>query len=150
MIKHVLKSLIYSIVLFLITCSGSVTEMENNDSFIYQIPGCQNQSLARTTMEDSCFTYEFKDKLIIDFCVVANCCPDTDRFSISSFVNDDTITVTVVDTAANLCDCVCEYIIHSEFDELFSNEIFFICYFNNEILYQKSLIRSNCTNNVVH
>lgn len=82
-----------------------------------QIDGCSSV-LARAVTADSCFTYLFDSNLIIDFCVTANCCPDSDRFVLSADIISNNISITVQDTAADLCRCICPYLVHAEFCEL--------------------------------
>lgn len=84
---------------------------------LYQISGCGGE-LAKSFVADSCFTYQFDTDLVIDFCVTANCCPDSSRFALSHEIIHDNITITVQDTAARLCRCICNYVIHTEFYEL--------------------------------
>ena len=101
------------------TCQKS-TEPEpwGGEYTLFQVPGCQSDALARSFSEDSCFTYQFETDLLLDFCVTANCCPDTNRFVLSSEIRADTIAIAVQDTAERICRCFCPYVIHAEFYEL--------------------------------
>ena len=85
---------------------------------LYQVNGCQDGELSKAATGDSCFTYQFDSDLILDFCVSANCCPDSGRFTLEQAIQNDSITITVLDTAANLCFCDCSYIIHAEFYDM--------------------------------
>lgn len=130
--KHFQFSLLFLfslIALFLFSCSGkNVTETNDKEVVFssHQISGCNNHGLLKTTQQDSCFSYSFDDTLKIDFCVVGNCCPDSQRFVTNYNINSDTIVVSVVDTAANLCWCNCNYTIHVEFSGLTEEEYIFI------------------------
>ncbi len=93
-------------------------ETQAPGSFSYESSKCMRGVLQKASVSDSVFTYTFSDKLIIDFSVTANCCPDSNRFSVSSTTGIDTIVVAVVDTAQNLCKCICPYMIHAEFGNL--------------------------------
>ncbi|MFB0515087.1 MAG: hypothetical protein ACETWG_00600 [Candidatus Neomarinimicrobiota bacterium] len=48
----------------------------------------------------------------------ANCCPDSNRFTLSSKISKDLISITVLDTASKICRCICPYTIHAEFNDL--------------------------------
>ncbi|MEE9464528.1 MAG: hypothetical protein V3W14_02990 [Candidatus Neomarinimicrobiota bacterium] len=80
--------------------------------------GCKRQNLGLGTIVDSCFVYQFDNNLILDFCVTANCCPDSNRFEFSQEVRDDSIIIVVDDIAEDLCFCVCPYVIRAEFYDL--------------------------------
>jgi hypothetical protein len=97
---------------------------------LYQLPGCpsHSSSLNKVSLrEDSCFTYEFKDKLTIDFCLDGNCSPDHDRFDLSYSISNDTIYIAVKDTAKNNANCFCTYTIHAEFQNLPLDRYIFNC-----------------------
>jgi hypothetical protein len=85
---------------------------------LYQVNGCQGGELSKAAIGDSSFTYQFDSDLILDFRVSANCCPDSNRFTLQQAIQNDSITITVLDTAANLCFCDCSYIIHAEFYDM--------------------------------
>jgi len=139
--KTILIGVFVIFLLNLFACSSIVTDTENDNNVFYQIPGCQNNVLAKTTNNDSCFNYTFHQSLIVDFCVSANCCPDSDRFDLSHNNSNDTIFVAVTDTAAQLCDCICNYNIHFEKYNLLLNSYLFYCSYNDEILYAVRVIR---------
>lgn len=67
---------------------------------------------------DSLFFYTFSDNLVLNFQVAANCCPDTNRFSVAAVAGTDTINVTVGDTAGGVCRCMCYYMIHVVYNNL--------------------------------
>lgn len=103
-----------------------------------QIPGCNpNGGLFKTLYNDTCFTYTFDEKLSIECCVNANCCPDHDRFDILQQIKNDTIFVTVADTAMGLCNCLCNYIIRLEWENLPENAYTFVCYAEEGLKYQE-------------
>ena len=81
----------------------------------FQSSKCGGGGLLKTMAKDSLFTYTFTDRLVIDFSLSGNCCPDSNRYSVSSVAGTDTIVIAVVDTAEHLCRCMCQYIIRSEF-----------------------------------
>jgi hypothetical protein len=87
-------------------------------TFYSQSSKCLLNGLSKSADLDSVFTYLFDNNLLIDFSVTANCCPDSNRFSISQITGTDTIIISVADTAQNLCKCVCPYMIHVEFENL--------------------------------
>lgn len=110
----------------------------------YQAGGCNNEvSLAKKgSFNDSCFTYSFRDTLKIDFCVWGNCCPDSNRFDTNYKISSDTLYVTVKDTAANLCRCECNYIVHVEMTGLPNDKYLFYC--NYYLLeYKEFVIKGN-------
>ncbi len=126
-----------------ISCSEGLSSVIQTS--IYQVPGCKKNSLFKTgtTYIDSCFTYSFTEKLIIDFCVGGNCCPDSHRYSITSKVLSDSIIISVIDTAQNKCKCICNYIIHGEFESLQKDEYFVKCILNEHPVYLKIVKRKN-------
>ena len=105
----------------------------------YQVPGCNNSGLDKTLYNDTCFVYRFDEKLSIDCCVNANCCPDSNRFDILQQIYGDTIVVTVADTAAHLCKCMCNYIVRLEWENLPKNAYTFICYAEDGLKYSESV-----------
>jgi hypothetical protein len=107
------------------TCEQS-TEVPSPSVSAFQVPGCGSDFL-RVTVNDSCFSYQFHDALVVEFCMSANCCPDSNRFSFRHMVSHDTILVTVSDTAAHLCHCICNYVLHMEFRDLPGDNYVFFC-----------------------
>lgn len=84
---------------------------------ISQKPGCGGFSLNKSSI-DTCFNYKFGKELEINFCVVGNCCPDSNRFKFSHRIYADTINISLADTAQNLCRCICNYLIESKIQSL--------------------------------
>jgi hypothetical protein len=106
----------------------------NISAELYQVGGCQG-SLSKTAEQDSIFTYTFNEVLAVDFGLNANCCPDTSRFETAYSVEGNRIVVTVIDTAANLCRCICPYQIHAEFMNLTLEEYWMDVDYNGSSLY---------------
>ena len=101
---------------------------ESDQVRIVQMPGCKSGQLGKSSLStDSCFTYQFHDALDVYFCASANCCPDSNRFLIKHEIRNDTILVTIADTAANLCRCNCSYMLHAEFQNLPGDQYVFVC-----------------------
>ena len=136
------KLLIAVQILFLISCSkSSLTDNEEKVDFkSYQVAGCNNSvSLEKIAFADSCFDYSFNDTLKIDFCVLGNCCPDSNRFAVDYNLHSDSISVSVVDTAANLCKCLCNYKIHLELTGLSKDKYLFSCNYDSIMNYHELL-----------
>jgi len=114
-----------------------------NKGQIFQVPGCAAEGLAKPSWEDSCFSYQFDTRLLIDFCVQANCCPDSNRFELSYAVLGDTIVVAAEDTAASLCDCICPYVIHLELHDLPLDHYVFACDYDVGIVYEEDIWRQD-------
>lgn len=108
------------------------------EHLLYQITGCGG-GLAKSFVADSCFSYQFGTDLIIDFCVTANCCPDSNRFDLSYETRHDTIAIAVQDTAARLCRCICPYVIHAEFHELPLDHYTIQCMYDNRVAYNEEV-----------
>lgn len=143
---YYLKKLYYILILsFLISCAEkSTTESNNQESpkKLHQIDGCMSNLLKSTASEDSIFNYAFDDSLIIDFCVSSNCCPENSRFNLSSDTQDNIISITIEDTAAHLCHCICPYFIHAEFTDLSLNQYIIACYYDSVLKYHETVIRN--------
>ena len=137
--------LLFGGLFFSFSCSDKSTNPENtNKNMLCQIPGCGYNFLAKTALEpgDSLFSYQFdEEKLLIDFCVTANCCPDSNRFSLSYEILSDSLAIAVEDTADGLCNCVCPYIIHVELYDLPLNHYVFSCNYYNSIVYLEDIQR---------
>jgi len=102
-----------------LACQPSTESQQWGGEFqLYQANGCQSGELSKAAVGDSCFNYQFDADLILDFRVSANCCPDSNRFVLSTDIRSDTIAISVQDTAANLCLCTCNYIVHAEFYDM--------------------------------
>jgi hypothetical protein len=144
-----LKNLVASCVTLciLISCSDHSTDSPGQQvrATLNQLKGCQSDLSNNATVSDSCFSYQFAKKLIVDFCLLGNCCPDSDRFSFSCEVRTDTIFVVAVDTAANLCNCLCNYVNHAEFDNLPLDHYVFYCTcsdYGNRVCYIENISRN--------
>jgi hypothetical protein len=122
-----------------LSCSDSPTKSEKEQpevqAVLRQIPGCGGHGLTKAAGGDSCFSYKFTQNLVVDFCVAANCCPDSNRFELAHVIHNDTIFVAVADTAANLCRCICNYVIHAEFAGLSRDQYIFYCQHADAVAY---------------
>ncbi len=132
-----------SIILIFFSCENSV--IIEQKAFIYQLPGCRTEGLLKTNYADfdSCFNYTFNQNLIVEFCVIGNCCPNENRFVTKYNIYGDSIFIAVKDTAANLCRCICNYIIRGEFQNLRYNEYVVKCIRDedNNIIYTQTVRR---------
>lgn len=126
---------------FFLSCIHHSTESHQH-AVLYQVSGCHNNVPSKSAFEDSCFSYHFQDPLTIDFCVRSNCCPDSQRFRLDYDIRRDTIVVTVTDTAAHLCRCICPYLIHAEFFDLPLDSYVFYCHYSDEIVYKEVVRKS--------
>ncbi|MBN1301564.1 MAG: hypothetical protein JW995_10155 [Melioribacteraceae bacterium] len=107
------------LMIFALSCSEVLEPVYSTQVKIAQIGGCVSAANTRnSSMGDSSFFYEFKDMLKVEFWLSGNCCPDSDRFASDYRISNDTIFVTMADTAANLCRCICNYNIVAEFSNL--------------------------------
>jgi hypothetical protein len=122
---RIILTLVAVLALILSACHKS-TEPGSPGVVAYQVPGCASQ-LGNRVFSDSCFSYQFHDALLVDFCASANCCPDSNRFSIKHRIGTDSIIVTIADTAAQLCFCICPYVLHVEFHDLPEDSYLFVC-----------------------
>ena len=140
--NHIVLAIIL-LPLFSFACKSS-TEPTMSTMLAHQVGGC-NSVLAKGTSGDSCFSYQFKEVFVADFCVLGNCCPDSNRFSFRHSVSQDTIIVTVSDTAAQSCRCMCSYLVHIELYDLTRNEYLLLCvredYSNQYIIYSTRILR---------
>lgn len=131
-----------SLLLFVFSCSkGDPTaSLQSEINFTsHQIPGCNNNLLSKVSAVDSCFTYIFRDKLEINFCVPGNCCPDSNRFVTNIKLSSDTLFISVSDTAENLCRCICNYTIHAEISGLSNKDFTFYCNYDDQIIYNEQI-----------
>ncbi|MDZ7304709.1 MAG: hypothetical protein ONB44_21485 [candidate division KSB1 bacterium] len=146
MIKFIKFILLSWAFLSMLSCAKQPTDSENEErpvrAELRQIPGCSGHGLTKAAFADSCFSYKFTQDLVVDFCVSANCCPDSNRFQFAYEVRHDTIAVAVADTAANLCRCICDYVIHAEFSDLPRDRYMFLCYYQNKLRYNEIVKRS--------
>lgn len=67
---------------------------------------------------ESVLRWQFGDLLELEFMVWGNCCPDSERFVVASHLCGDTLAITVADTAASLCRCVCPYVISATCEDV--------------------------------
>lgn len=140
-----MKNVFFStIALTILSISCSENSLSDNNEEInfnaHQIAGCNNSnSLEKINFYNSCFNYTFDESLKIDFCVYGNCCPDSNRFIIEQNIKSDTIYVTVSDTAANLCNCLCNYKIHLELTGLQNDQYIFYCNFDSILVYTENI-----------
>ncbi len=136
----------FIVAVIFINCHDSALQPETAAK-IYQDGKCNGSALFKSAQGDSCFAYSFSNVLTIDFCVIGNCCPDSNRFTSTYSLTDDEITIKVKDTAPNLCKCLCRYIIHAEFYGLNSDSYKVICIDQttneNKILYSKLVLRKS-------
>jgi len=134
------------IILFLgafLACQPSTGPQKWDGEYqLYQANGCQSGELSKAAVGDSCFSYQFDADLIIDFRVSANCCPDSNRFVLSTDIRSDTIAISVQDTAANLCLCTCNYIVHAEFYDM-PEDMYYVNVLagDGQLLYKKEVWR---------
>ncbi len=128
------------ILFYLFSCSTDNSTNPEDETITfsaYQVGGCNSTPLAKIAENDSCFSYSFNDTLKVDFCVTANCCPDSQRFVTDYNIKSDTIFVEVVDTAARLCRCICNYTVHLDLVGLSNNQYFFNCNYDNRVVYNE-------------
>lgn len=121
------------IILTSFSCKQNSTEslIDSVPSFSFRSSKCTGNVLLQRTNNDSSFTYSFTDKLMIDFSVIANCCPDSNRFIVSNTFRDDTLLIMIVDTAEYVCRCLCPYFIHAEYENLLNEHYVVRCVFKN-------------------
>lgn len=121
-------------IFFCFSCKEKLAspESQSSASFSSQSSKCLKNVLSKSGgLFDSVFVYTFTDSLNIDFSVEANCCPDSNRFSISYNLSHDTIIVSVADTALNGCFCHCPYMIHVNFSNLPNDHYVVQCMIDN-------------------
>ena len=82
------KLIVWLCVCLFFSCSEKVATPELA-GLMYQVADCQRTNIIAAVTRDSCFTYQFADALIVDFCVTGNCCPDSNHFSFSHQIVDD-------------------------------------------------------------
>jgi hypothetical protein len=117
----------FSIVILNTGCDKAV-DGESSGIAAFQRSGC----LAKTA--DSCFSYTFGSVLATEFCVTANCCPETNRFIFEHDIISDTVNLYITDIEERLCRCVCSYNLHASFMDLVMNSY----QFNILIRYRES------------
>jgi hypothetical protein len=137
-------SVIGILCVIVLACEES-NEPEIANLIAYQVRGCQPQ-LLKVSANDSCFSYQFHDALIVDFCATANCCPDSNRFSFRHTVSHDTIMMTIADTARHLCNCTCTYALHTEFRDLPGDSYVFFCTredYSSQLVFYRERVHRN-------
>jgi hypothetical protein len=119
------------LVFALISCKDESTNPKNEQmsSFSFESSKCLSHRLGKGTAPilDSMFTYSFDQYLVMDFSAQGNCCPDSGRFVLGHTIHMDTIFINVVDTAQNLCNCICPYMIHAEVKNLTLDKYIVCC-----------------------
>ncbi len=130
------------LILSLFACSESTTKPKT-ESLVYQVGRCQHSASTAALAEDSCFTATFTKDLLIDLCLVANCCPDTNRFALNTLISSDTILIVAADTAASLCHCLCNYKVRAEFHNLPLSQYLVLCSYNDSIIYREVVTRED-------
>jgi hypothetical protein len=125
--------LILTGMIFFLACNQDVTEVItlSTPSFSFNTSKCGGTNLQTTSILDSGLIYTFDDTLSIDFGVTANCCPDSGRFLVFNSPGNDTLLITVVDTAEYACRCLCPYTIHAEYVGLTKDSYVVRCQFIN-------------------
>lgn len=73
--------------------------------------------------------------------MIANCCPDINRFQLASVVSHDTIAIAVADTAARLCRCSCPYLIRAQIRELSGDHYVVVCNYGDSLWLMQHLYR---------
>ncbi|HUI29832.1 MAG TPA: hypothetical protein VLX91_06410 [Candidatus Acidoferrales bacterium] len=131
----------------LITCSDKSSDpgKQQVKTSLTQVGGCGSHQLGKVSMWDSCFTYQFDQNLEVNFFLSGNCCPDSNRFLLSNRISNDTIFVVAMDTAAQVCNCVCNYTINAKFENLSLSHYVFYCTRaddSNRVYYAKDVYRS--------
>lgn len=135
--KKVIIPFLLLCIFFAFDCKEQATKVteEKEVSFAFSSSGCYiTRKMAKevSTSFDSLLSYSFTDKLIMDFSVLGNCCPDSNRFVVDCKVENDSIFVAVIDTAQNLCRCNCLYMIHVEILRLPLDKYVVRCSLRNE------------------
>lgn len=143
-LKIISLMLIIFVLFYVFSCTTDNSTEPEDDTITfnsYQVGGCNGSSLSKIAENDSCFLYSFDDTLKVDFCVIANCCPDSQRFVADYNIKSDTIFVSVADTAAKLCRCVCNYTIHLDFNGLSEKQYVFYCNYYDQIVYNENIVK---------
>jgi hypothetical protein len=124
------------VALLYFSCKEKTTEPNKDITFSSQYSNCLAHGLSKGSGLDSVFNYSFLGDLFVDFSVWANCCPDSNRFAVSYRIANDTIIISVADTARNLCHCTCPYMVHAEFLDLQQDHYVVRCRVGNEGEYE--------------
>ena len=131
------------LVFVIFTSCGQLTSVKEKEPNFqaHQIPGCIQDLPKNSLAFTSCFTYSFEDTLKVDLCLSSNCCPASGRFAYSYLLSEDTITLTVVDIAAHLCRCICNYRVHSDISGLEQDKYIFECIYYDSVYYRQIVVR---------
>ncbi len=139
--EKIVKTLIpfvWFLILVFFSCKDvPVIDLDVTRTFSAQISNCVGPILwkADGIKADSVFVWTFGNKLIIDFSFHANCCIDSSDFLVSQSISNDTITITMTDTAFSVCRCICTYMAHVEFTGLPNNHYVIQCIAGNRFGY---------------
>ena len=141
------------VLLALSSCKEHSTQnsFQNALSFSFRTSACVGSGFSKVSGVDSVFTYSFGDTLAIDLSVAGNCCPDSGRFDVIHEPGNDTLFITIIDTADYLCRCNCIYVIHAEIANLVENEYVVRCklvnvdapYLSRDPIYLVNVYRKN-------
>ena len=134
-------AVILFILLALLACSDSSTKPKV-ESVAYQVGRCDHDMIRSLESDDTCFSAEFAQDLVIDLCLTANCCPDTNRFAMITQIRNDTAFVAVTDTAQHLCHCLCDYHAHAEFYGPPLSQYLVICSYQDSVIYSETVTRT--------
>jgi hypothetical protein len=127
----------------LFSCSERATDPNaDGESSLYQVHGCIPGALYKNPLADSCFAFRFEKSLALDFCLPGNCCPDSNRYFLSHRISRDTLIVTAVDTAGNMCRCNCSYLIHADIAPLPLDRYHVFCFLADSLMYRVEVTRS--------
>ena len=136
--------LVFTMLVFVIfTSCGQLTSVKEEEPNFqaHQIPGCIPDLARNSPAFDPCFSYLFEDTLKVDLCLSSNCCPDSNRFAYSYLLSEDTIKLTIVDIAAHLCRCICNYRVHSDISGLEQDKYIFECIYYDSVYYRQIVVR---------
>ena len=139
-----MRKLLFSLIISLMLVFACQDSSGPEKSFFNakQIPGC-NSSLSKSLKRQSSgFSYIFDENLNVKLELTANCCPDSNRFDYVYQLSNDTIYFTVIDTAAHLCKCICNYTVNAEIGGLTNDEYTFICVYYDSIYYNELVLRN--------
>lgn len=135
-IMRTLIPCVFLLFLVFLSCKDKSTPMPPDEipPFSIQISNCIGPILWKTDriVADSVFAWTFGNKLVLDFSFPANCCIDSNAFSVSRMILNDTITITVTDTVVSFCRCICTYMAHAEFADLPNNHYVIQCIAGNK------------------
>ena len=133
-----------SLILFLsVSCNEKGTNPDQDLTRVSFFSGkCGQEFLKASDVQDSSFVYTFFDDLIIDFSVGGNCCPDSNRFYVNHNISNDTIYISVDDTAGHRCWCICNYHMYAQFKDLHGDHYVVIC--TLEGAYNNPLYAADC------